>query len=282
MNSAVTVCLVNEARQGPFVFHGASPVEALEVGCRRAAELGFDAVEVFPTGSEQLAECGLAGRLADHGLRLAAVGSGAGWVRHKLSLTHGDARIRTEARDFIELLINIAADHGAPVIIGSMQGRHEGEMSRADALEHLAAALHHLGRHAAGHGQTLLYEPLNRYETNLFTQVGEAASFLRGRGIHHVKLLCDLFHMNIEEADPAAALVECGDLVGHVHWADSNRRAMGSGHTAVGPLAVALRHIGYAGYLSAEVFPLPDADTAARMTIDSIRALDTLASRSTL
>ena len=277
MKSAVTVCLVNEARQGPFVFHGASPAEALHVGCRRAAELGFDAVEVFPTGAEQLADCGLAGRLADHGLRLAAVGSGAGWVRHKLSLTHGDARIRTEARDFIELLINIAADHGAPVIIGSMQGRHEGEVSRADALEHLAAALHHLGRHAAGRGQTLLYEPLNRYETNLFTQVGEAASFLRGRGI--VKLLCDLFHMNIEEADPAAALVACGDLVGHVHWADSNRRAMGSGHTAAAPIAVALRHIGYAGYLSAEVFPLPDADTAAGMTIDSIRALDTIAPR---
>ncbi len=281
MKSAVTVCLVSEARQGPFVFHGASPAEALDVGCRRAAELGFDAVEVFPTGPEQLADCGLAGKLADHGLHLAAVGSGAGWVRHKLSLTHADARIRAEARDFIELLINIAADHGAPVIIGSMQGRHEGDVSRADAIEHLAAALHHLGRHAAARGQSLFYEPLNRYETNLFTQIGEAASFLRGHGLPNVKLLCDLFHMNIEEADPAAALVACADLVGHVHWADSNRRAFGGGHTDPAPIAAALRRIGYAGYLSAEVFPLPDADTAARMTIDSIRALDTLASRPT-
>ena len=282
MKSAVTVCLVSEARQGPFVFHGATAAEALDVGCRRAAELGFDAVEVFPTGAEQLAESGLEGKLQSHGLQLAAVGSGAGWVRHKLSLTHADARIRGEARDFIELLINVAAGLGAPVIIGSMQGRHDGDVSRADALEHLAAALHHLGRHAAGRGQTLLYEPLNRYETNLFTQVGDAASFLRGQGLHNVKLLCDLFHMNIEEADPAAALVACGDLVGHVHWADSNRRPMGSGHTATAPIATALRHIGYAGYLSAEVFPFPDADTAARMTIDSIRALDTLAPRSTL
>jgi sugar phosphate isomerase/epimerase len=57
---------------------------------------------------------------------------------------------------------------------------------------------------------------------------------------------------------------------------------MGSGHTASASIAMALRHIGYAGYLSAEVFPFPDADTAARMTIDRIRALDTLASRSTL
>jgi len=281
MKSAVTVCLVSEARQGPFVFHGASPAEALDLGCRRAAGLGFDGVEVFPTGAEQLAECGLPGRLATHGLRLAAVGSGAGWVRHKLSLTHAEPRIRTEARDFIEILVNIAADLGAPVIIGSMQGRHEGEVSRADALEHLAAALHHLGRHAAGRGQTLLYEPLNRYETNLFTQVGEAATFLRGRGIQNVKLLCDLFHMNIEEADPAAALLACGELVGHVHWADSNRRAFGGGHTDPGPIAAALRGIGYRGYLSAEVFPLPDADTAARMTIDSLRAIGAASPRST-
>lgn len=273
MKSAVTVCLVNEARLGPFVFHGASAAEALQVGCRRAAELGFDAVEVFPTGAEQLAESGLAGRLTDHGLRLAAVGSGAGWVRHKLTLTHAEARIRAEARDFIELLVNVAADLGAPVIVGSMQGRHEGEVSRADALDSLAAALHHLGRHAAARGQTLLYEPLNRYETNLFTRVSEAATFIRERGLHGVKLLCDLFHMNIEEADPAAALVECGDLVGHVHWADSNRQAFGGGHTDPAPIAAALHAIGYGGYLSAEVFPLPDADTAARMTIESIRTV---------
>jgi sugar phosphate isomerase/epimerase len=270
---------VPEARQGPFVFHGASAAEALDGGCRRASELGFDAVEVFPTGAEQLADCGLSGRLAAHRLGLAAVGSGAGWVRHKLSLTDGDSALRSDARVFIELLVNVAAEHGAPVIVGSMQGRHDGDVSRADALGYLADALDHLGRHAVGRGQTLLYEPLNRYETNLFTQVGDAATFIRQRGIHGVRLLCDLFHMNIEEADPAAALVACGELVGHVHWADSNRRAMGSGHTPSREIAAALRTIGYAGYLSAEVFPLPDADTAARMTIDSIRALDTSPSR---
>ena len=43
MKSAVTICLVPEARQGPFVFH-----DGLEAGCHAAAELGFDAVEVFP------------------------------------------------------------------------------------------------------------------------------------------------------------------------------------------------------------------------------------------
>lgn len=273
MKSAVTVCLVPEARQGPFVFHGADAEEALAVGLAQAAELGFDGVEVFPLGGEQLAGCGLAAWLAAHGLGLAAVGSGAGWLRHRLTLTHAEGAIRREARDFIERLVVVAADLGAPVIVGSMQGRHEGAVSRADALELLADALHHLGRRALEHGRELLYEPLNRYETNLFTEVGAAAAFLRERRIHGVRLLCDLFHMNIEEADPAAALAACGPLVGHVHWADSNRLAMGSGHTDAGRVAAALRGIGYDGWLSAEVFPRPDAVTAAALTIRSVRAV---------
>ncbi len=271
MRTAVTVCLVPEARQGPFVFHGPSAAEALDHGCRRAAELGFDAVEVFPDGPEQLAGCGLQERLQRHSLGLAAVGSGAGWVKHRLALVHPEAAVRADARDFIELLINRAADLAAPVIIGSMQGRHEGSVSRADGLEMLADALSHLGAHAASRGQPLLYEALNRYETNLFSLQSEAADFIRRRAVHNVKLLCDLFHMNIEESDPAATLRACGDLVGHIHWADSNRRAMGFGHTDPRPLAAALGAIGFSGTLSAEVFPLPDADAAAAQTIKNIQ-----------
>jgi sugar phosphate isomerase/epimerase len=56
-----------------------------------------------------------------------------------------------------------------------------------------------------------------------------------------------------------------------VHFADSNRRAIGLGHIDPKPIAAALRKMGYAGYLSAEIVPLPDAATAARQTIESFR-----------
>jgi sugar phosphate isomerase/epimerase len=134
-------------------------------------------------------------------------------------------------------------------------------------------ALDVLGARAAGQGQVLLYEPLNRYETNLFNRQGDAAAWLDSRGLPNVRLLCDLFHMSIEEADVAAALAAAGRRVGHVHWADSNRQAMGLGHTAAGPVVAALRGTGYQGFLSAEVFPLPTAMDAARQTIKSLRPL---------
>mgnify|MGYP003340575070 CR=1 FL=1 len=69
----------------------------------------------------------------------------------------------------------------------------------------------------------------------------------------------------------ADALRGAGRWVGHVHFADSNRRAIGFGHTDIAPIAAALKDIGYAGYLSAEIIPLPDAATAAAQTMASFR-----------
>ena len=268
--TAITICLVPEARQGPFVFHPTATGEGLEDACRTAAELGFDAVEIFPESAEAFPRAELSRLLAEHGLTVAAVGTGAGWVKHKLHLCHADASMRAAAREFIARIIDVAGQFGASAIIGSMQGRCEGDMARDEAVDHLAAALDVLGARAAGQGQVLLYEPLNRYETNLFTRQGDAAAWLESRGLAHVRLLCDLFHMNIEEADIAAALVAAGRWVGHVHWADSNRQAMGLGHTDPEPVVAALRGIGYDGFLSAEVFPLPTAMDAARQTIASL------------
>ena len=78
--------------------------------------------------------------------------------------------------------------------------------------------------------------------------------------------------MNIEEPDLADALLGVGDLLGHVHFADSNRRAIGFGHTSAAGVVAALRQLGYSGYLSAEVLPLPDSRTAAERTMESFRA----------
>ncbi len=266
MRSAITVCLVPEARSGPFVFHG-----GLAQGCARAAELGFDAVEVFPPAADVPALAELPALLEKHRLRVAAIGTGAGWVVRKLSLTSPDAKVRADAREFIRAIIDCAGGFSAPAIIGSMQGRWEGNVSRDQALAWLAEALEDLSEYAARYSVPLLYEPLNRYETNLFNRQGDTAAWLRSLRTRNVRLLCDLFHMAIEEADLAAALREAGPLVGHVHFADSNRRAIGFGHTEVAPIIAALRAIGYTGYLSAEILPLPDDTTAARQSIAAFR-----------
>jgi sugar phosphate isomerase/epimerase len=266
MYSAITVSLVPEAKGGPFVYWAGLPH-----ACAEAAALGFAAIEIFPRSVEAFDRPELTSLLRQHSLKLAAIGTGAGWVVHKLTLTHVDPTIRLRAREFIRSIIDLAGAFGAPAIIGSMQGRWEGEVTRAQALGWLAEALEELGAHAATLGVPLLYEPLNRYETNLINRLGETASWLRTLRTQNIRILADLFHMNIEENDLASALLEAGALLGHVHFADSNRRAVGLGHTAIAPVIAALRQIGYRGALSAEILPLPDAATAARQTLQSFQ-----------
>ena len=86
-----------------------------------------------------------------------------------------------------------------------------------------------------------------------------------------MKLLADWFHMNIEESDMATAIRLAGNAIGHIHFADSNRMAIGFGHLDVDPIMSALFEIGYTGYLSAEVFSKPDAILAAQQTIKAFQ-----------
>ena len=267
IRSAITVSVVPESVGGPFVFHG-----ELTSGIRDAANLGFDGVEIFPTHADDIDGYQLRESLRSGNIRLAAMGTGAGWLTRKLRLTDPDPWIRAAARDFIGAIIDLAGGFGAPAIVGSMQGRHGDGVSREQALDWLRSELNQLGPRAHAHGVPLLYEPLNRYETNLFNTLSDAAAFLESLETRNVKLLADLFHMNIEEADSAQAIRAVGRHIGHVHFADSNRRAIGFGHTEVAPIARALIDVGFEGFISGEIFPWPDPQTAARKTMESFKS----------
>ncbi len=265
MRSAVTVSLVAEARGGPFVFW-----DDLPGACAKAREIGFDGVEIFPSAPDAVNPAELRRLLDEHKLGLAAVGTGAGWMKHKLLLTDANGEGRKRAREFVRGMIDFAGKFGAPAIIGSMQGKWGGDVTREKGLEHLAEAVGELGEYARRYGATLLFEPLNRYESNFVSTVEGGLELLKKSGSGNVRLLCDLFHMNIEERDIAEALRRAGKMVGHVHLADSNRRAAGGGHTDFGPIAQALREIGYEGFVSAEAMAGPGgAEEAARMTMEA-------------
>ena len=258
---AVTVSLVPEATGGPFVFWN-----GLTDACARAAALGFDAIEIFPPAADAIDRTLLRELLDRHHLRVAAMGTGAGWVLNRWHLSHPDPVAREAARTFIHDMIDVAAEFDAPAILGSMQGRAEGLVTREQAFAWLRSALREFEQHAARRGQRFLVEPLNRFETNLCNRLADVCALIDELQLTQTRLLADLFHMNIEEVSLGDALRAAGDKIGHIHFADSNRRAIGFGHTDVAPIAQALRTISWSGYLSAEILPLPDGESAARQT----------------
>ena len=188
-------------------------------------------MELFTRSGTDLDTNHLQDRLDRHGLQLAAVGTGAGKVIQGLTLTDPDPEIRKKAVDFITEMISFGAPFGAPAIIGSMQGNVLPSGHREETFGLLAEGLDILGRHAASEGVILIYEPLNRYETNLFNTLETGSQFLVKNSGTNIKLLADLFHMNIEEDNLAESIRKYGNHIGHVHFADSNRKPMGFGHT---------------------------------------------------
>jgi sugar phosphate isomerase/epimerase len=266
MRSAVTISLVEQARSGPFVFHG-----DLELGIQTAAELGFDAVELFLPAPDAVPAARLQPLLQQHGLAVAGVGTGPGWLIHQLSLTSPDAAIRRRGIEFIQSMITFGAGYGAPAILGSMQGRHGNGVTPTQARDWLRSALDELGACAEQRGVPFIYEPLNRFETNLVNTMADGVALLQSLQTGNVKLLADLFHMNIEEVDIANGLRAGGAAIGHIHFVDSNRRPVGCGHIDYRPIVQALHEIHYAGYLSAEALPWPDSRAAAAATIRGYR-----------
>lgn len=266
MKSCITISLVEEARGGPFVLW-----DGLERSIAFAGELGYDAVEIFSPGVESIDADALGKMLDAAGLKLAALGTGAGWVKHRLQLADADAGKRRQARDFVRSIIDCAGPFGAAAIIGSMQGPsgHTGDPETSRG--YLCEALEDGGAHAKQYGVPLIYEPLNRYETRQCCTVADGVQLLESLSTDNVRLLCDLFHMNIEESNIADALVAGGKWVGHIHFVDSNRQPVGLGHMQYGPIIEALRKIDYQGYLCAEAFPIPDPHEAARQTMRAFK-----------
>ncbi|GAB3958496.1 sugar phosphate isomerase/epimerase [Spirosoma harenae] len=266
MKSCVTIALVPAIKTGPWIYW-----ESLETSMAKAASLGFDAVELFTASADATPTGQLAELAKRYNLAVAAVGTGAGKVLHGLTLTDPNPQIRAKAIAFITEMISFGATVGAPAIIGSMQGNATPGAGKEQALQWLAEGLTSLGEIAQSNGVKLIYEPLNRYETNLINDLQTGVEFIRSLDTKQVVLLADLFHMNIEEASIPDSIRSAGSHIGHVHFADSNRHPIGMGHTAMAEVATALADVGYDGYISAEAFPYPTPDLAAQQTIQSFK-----------
>ena len=264
IKSSVTINLVPEIKTGPWIYW-----DPLELSITKAAALGFNGVELFTASGHSVDPVLLEKLFQRSGMKISAVGTGAGKVIKGLTLTDPDAGIRDQAISFISDMISFGARFDAPAIIGSMQGNASAGIGKEIAIEWLTEGLNILGSFAEKNGVNLIFEPLNRYETNLINRLEDAAQLVKSLNTQNVTLLADLFHMNIEEKSIPDSISKYGSLIGHVHFADSNRQPVGNGHIQMKDIAKALMETGYKGYISAEAFPWPDPDKAAKATMAS-------------
>ncbi|MBO9323243.1 MAG: sugar phosphate isomerase/epimerase [Roseiflexus sp.] len=156
-------------------------------------------------------------------------------------------------RTYLQRAFSRMASLGAAIaVLGSGAARRIPDgWSREQALDQLADALALAGEEADRCGITLALEHLNRQECNVFNTVGECATFLRDRRLHHVYLLADLYHIEIER-EPLDAVAAAMPRIVHVHVAGGGRHPPDTpGYDYAGFMHV-LRNAGYNARISAE------------------------------
>lgn len=252
--------------------------EALEVTFQRLQRLGYDGVELMgepalydPADVEALCRA--------HGLSVLSVAGMYPWPTDSRDLANPDPAVRSRAVRYLEACVEFAAAVGAPMVIvvpsavaktaptPDLRDAAAWDEGYDEAWRHAVAAVKEAARAAESRRVSLAIEPINRYETFLVNTCEQAMRFVDEVGSAAVGVHLDTFHMNIEEADPAAAVRLAGGRLLNVHVSDSNRQAVGWGHTDFRALMRALRAIGYDRVLTLEPLPpLPDPYIAIRIS----------------
>jgi sugar phosphate isomerase/epimerase len=244
-----------------------------EANVRKIAALGYDGVELAIRDPRLVDADALLSVVSACGLHVPAIGTGQAWGEEGLSFTDPEERVREAAIGRLCDHIPFAARTGAVIIVGLLRGVIKPGVDRPQAMAWLIDALRRCADRAAQHGVSLVLEPINRYETTLINHVNQFLALADEIGCSNLGLLPDTFHMNIEEPSILASLRQAGPRIFHMHLADSNRWYPGAGHIDFTTVVDTLRQVGYTGYLSVEAMPMPDADTCARESIKTLKAL---------
>ncbi len=254
---------------GPDVAYG--PLALLsgtfEEKAAKAARLGYDGIELMVRDPAGLDWEAVKTTLEAANLAVPQVVTGELFGADGLCLVTADEDLYRRAEERTRSVIDLAAYLGAMVNIGRLRGQLKFLGDVADpwviALDRLRGVINY----AAEQGVKITMEPINRYETDFVFSAADGMRLVEDLGCDNFGLMLDLFHMNIEDASIEEGLRLAVERLWHVHIADSNRHYPGSGHLDFDSIFATLNEIGYQDYISAEMLPLPDPDTAAQKTI---------------
>ncbi len=265
MKIAVAIATENALPTAFVVFRG------IEESIRKAAQLGYDGVELALMDKDQVSVEQVERLIKEHGLEIPVVSTGQVFAGHKLWFTDPNSAQRRRAVETFKGLVDIAARFQAMVNIGRVRGFiAEGETAEI-AEGRFAEAVREIATYARPRGVDLILEPVNRYEINFINRVDEGVDLIERLRVPGLKLMPDVFHMNIEDASIEGSLKQHVRHVAYVHFADSNRLAPGWGHLDFGSIVGALNEVGYTGWTSVEILPKPDPDSAADQAIRHLR-----------
>ncbi len=118
--------------------------------------------------------------------------------------------------------------------------------------QNLLESVREILRHAGERGVTVVFEPLNRYESypGIMSSVFDAIRLIDEIGDPNLGIQPDIYHMHVAETSIVDALRAAGSRTKHVHVNETNRYQLGAGSADYRAILRALRDAGFDGYLS--------------------------------
>jgi sugar phosphate isomerase/epimerase len=231
-------------------------VEPLDRTCERLAQCGYESIEIMGEPEQYADRAAVRATLEKHGIR--CWGSVTLMLEDR-DLLHPDDAKRAASVHYVRDCIDLVADLGGQeiTIVPGLVGKTKPTAPAEQEWEWAVSGLREIYEHAGPKRVRMALEPLNRFETYFLNRGAQAVALAEAVG-EDCGVCLDCFHINIEEADPLAAIRDAGGRLADFHIADSNRMAAGMGHMDWPAIVDQVRSVGYDGALTVEFVPSID------------------------
>lgn len=243
--------------------------------CEFLKSLNYDGVELSLLEPEKIDVKQINDIKDSFNMEISALGTGSTFIRFGYSLGHNDETLRNKAIDRIKTYINFARETESKVIIGLIRGRYNHESSAKKEKLNIISSLKECCRIAEINEVILLFEPINQFEIDSYNTISESLQLLEEIRSENLKLLVDSFHTYLEE-DPVYIweyMKEKAHHVGHIHLADDNRRAPGTGHFDFRSFLSIFKNAGYDAFASIETIMKPSFEDVAKEASEYLRMI---------
>ncbi|UWF77338.1 MULTISPECIES: sugar phosphate isomerase/epimerase family protein [Microbacterium] len=235
-----------------LVWTGQFDAEGIRLAVAKTAEAGFDLIE-FPLMDPFSFDTGAAVRaLEESGL---AVSASLG-LSEATDITSADPEVVDAGEALLRRAVDVLADMGGTHFCGVIYSAMKKYMEPVTpaGLESSRRVIGRVAEHAAGRGVEVSVEVVNRYETNVLNTARQAMAYLDAIDRPNLGVHLDTYHMNIEESDMFAPVLDAAPRLRYVHIGESHRGYLGTGSVDFDTFFKALGRIGYDGPIVFESF----------------------------
>jgi len=235
----------------------------------QVARWGYDGIELAIRDPEVLDADQIKACCRENNIEVIGLCTGEIFGSDGLGLVSQNTRTMEMAFQKLQQAIDLAGDLGSGVLVNI--GRVRGSATTPAGIKTAVGIFQSLSDFALEKDVRLILEPVNHYEVDFVHTTQEGIEIANSVNRPNFGLMLDTYHMNIEDQDLRASIQQAEKYCWHVHVSDNNRKYPGNAHICFSEIVRELDEINYDGYLSAEILPWPDPQTAGVETIEFLQ-----------